>query len=169
MRRNGQAHALISLAIPGSSPVAGPAGAPSGIASYVGRRMRAGRGLQTGEQSWSRRLGLEREQLAFSLALLLCGVLLGLFVGGYAGFMDAATPPADSLHSLSQLATTDAQWVARMRQYSARNYHDQSVPMSDRELSWQRMTGGDAGTSRGCSTRLDAPIFRSVKKAVVTR
>ncbi len=42
-------------------------------------------------QSIGLRYSLDRTQMACSLALLFCGMVLGLFVGGFVGFMENAT------------------------------------------------------------------------------
>jgi len=59
---------------------------------------------------------LDWSHVAYWLALLACSSLFGLTVGGYAGFMEAATPHGGTPGSLAQLATSDGQGVAMMRQ-----------------------------------------------------
>jgi len=99
--------------------------------------------MLTRVQSWSRRHGLEGYQVAYFFALLGCGILFGLFVGGYVGFMDATTPPADSPYGLSQPATSDGQWAAMMRRYrSASHRPPESAAESMQESSWRHLTVG---------------------------
>jgi hypothetical protein len=57
--------------------------------------------MVTRVQSWSRRHGLDGYQAACFFALLGCGILFGLLVGGYAGYIDAATPPSSSHYGLA--------------------------------------------------------------------
>jgi hypothetical protein len=121
-------------------------------------------------QSWGRRHRIEGFQVAYFCTLLACGSLFGLFVGGYVGYVDAVTPPADSHYGLAQPATSDVQWAAMMRQYrSASQCPSESAGRSGQETPWQRLTGG-ATVPRGVYIiPLDTPGLRSVKKAVVTR
>jgi len=125
MNRSEQARMLIGLAIPGSGPVAALRSQDS-----PERRSFALRGILTRAQSWSRRHGLEGYQVAYFLALFACGSLFGLFVGGYVGYVDAATPPADSPYSFGQLATSDVQWNAMMRQYPVLHRPHEAAPES---------------------------------------
>jgi len=62
---------------------------------------------------------LEREQVVCSLVLLACGVLFGLFVGGFVGFMENATPHGGAPCGFAQEATSapTGQWAAMVRQY----------------------------------------------------
>ena len=50
------------------------------------------------------------------LTLLACSSLFGLIVGGYKGYMDAATPAVDGPGILTNWATSDVQWTAMTRQ-----------------------------------------------------
>ncbi len=173
----------IGLAIPGSGPVAGPAIARPAAVSFARRRWFDGRAMQASVQSWSRRHGLPWDQVACSLTLLACGILLGLFAGGYVGFIQAATPAADPPGSYAQLATSDLQWAAMARQDWLSSHPLESVGQGTRETRWQHLIGGAANpgaagdSSRVLSSgapgahffRLDTPGFRSVKKAVVAR
>jgi hypothetical protein len=132
----------------------------------------------------SRGHGLEGHQVAYYLALLACGILFGLFVGGYVGFIETATPAADPPDSFAQLATSDVQWAAKARQDWLASHHvSGSAAESGRQPLWRRLAHGTAtsrapgDSSRELSpfasgahfVRLDTPGFRAVKKAVVTR
>jgi hypothetical protein len=170
MRRNEQARMLIGLAIPGSGPAAGPAVAPPAAVFAAWRRWLDVRVMLTRVQSWSRRHGLEGYQVACSLTLLACGVVFGLMVGGYVGFIEAAPPPADSPCSLGQPATSDVGWTAMMRQHrSALLRPSESAAGSGQETPWQRLAGGAAAIRGDHSICLDTSGFRAAKKAVVTR
>lgn len=142
MRRSEQARMQIGLTIPGSGPAAGSAAAPPATVS-VARRWFDARGVLTRVQNWSRRHGLEGYQVACFLALLGCGILFGLFAGGFVGFMQAATPPADSPYSLAQPATSDGQWAAMMRQYRSASHRSfESAAESVQESTWRHLTVG---------------------------
>jgi len=85
---------------------------------------------------------------AYWLALLMCGSIFGLVVGGYVGYMEAATPAVDAPASLMQLATTDVQWTAMVRQYLAASHPlPDSGPVSCNESRWQRLV---RSTNEGC-------------------
>jgi hypothetical protein len=115
MKRGGHARILLGLTIPGNGPVAGPAaGRPA--PTRLARQWSNGRGMPTSVQSWSRDHGLDWDHAAYWLALLVCCSLFGLFAGGYVGFIEAATPAVDAPGSYAQLATSDVQWVAMVRQ-----------------------------------------------------
>jgi hypothetical protein len=99
--------------------------------------------MLTRAQSWNRRHGLEGYQVAYFFALLVCGILFGLFVGGYVGFIETTTPPADSPNGLSQPATSDGQWAAMMRQYSPASHRPvESAAESVKESSWRHLPVG---------------------------
>ena len=179
MRRSDQARLQIGLTFPGSGPVAGPAVAPPAAVSPA-RRWLDVRGMLTGVQIWNREHGLDRDHVVYWLALLACGVLFGLFVGGYVGFVQAATPPADLPYSYAQLATSDVQWIAKMRQYWSASHPLESAGQRARETHWQRLLksaatdSGSGGTPSpkmlgGHFVRLDTPGFTYVKKAAVAR
>jgi hypothetical protein len=160
----------VGLTIPGSGHVARPAAEPPAALS-IARRLRSdARGMLTRAQSWSRRHGLEGHQVAYFFALFGCGILFGLFVGGYAGFIGTTTPPADSPYSLAQPATSDVQWTAMMRRYRSASHRSfESGAESVQGSSWQHLTVGAAVPRGVYIIPLDTPGFRSVKKAVVTR
>ena len=181
MRRNEQTRLLVGLAIPGRGPVAGPAAMPPGAGSLA-RHCIDARGMLTRVQKWSRRHGLEGSNMACSLGLLVCGILFGLLVGGYVGFIEATTPAVDAPGSFTQLATSDVQWTAMVRRYRAANCSFDSAAENARVSSWQHLirsatshSGPDvpdraSSVARGGHfVRLDTPGFRAVKKAVVTR
>jgi hypothetical protein len=119
-----------------------------------------------------RTCGLDTDHVAYCLTLLACGILFGLFVGGYAGYMDAATPAADSPWSLAQVATSDVQWTAMMRQYGVT--HGFTSPAHDtRESHWQRWAGHAAmhngsGISSGASPSVGRSAD-SVHRAAIIR
>jgi hypothetical protein len=75
------------------------------------------RPTRAGGREWTPSIDWGR--VAYWLALLVCSSLFGLTVGGYAGFMEAATPHGGTQASLAQSATSDGQWVAMMRQSRA--------------------------------------------------
>jgi hypothetical protein len=82
----------------------------------------------------------DRNHVIYCLTLLACGILFGLFVGGIAGFMDAATPAADAPGCFTQMATSDVQWTAKARQYWATSHHlPDSGSVSCNESRWQRL------------------------------
>ena len=159
----------VGLTIPGRGHVAGPAAASLAAVALARRWFDAGARL-TGIASRARQHCPERSQVTYFIALFTCGVLFGLFVGGFVGFMGNATPHAGSPCSLAQLATSDVQWTAMMRQYgSALQRPSESAARSGQETPWQHLTGG-AAVPRGVrSIPLDTQGFRAVKKAVVTR
>jgi len=170
MRRGEQARMFIGLAIPGSGPVAAPRGQGSSE-----RRWFALSWMLTRMQSWSRRHGIEGFQVAYFCTLLGCGVLFGLFVGGYVGFMENATPHADPPYSFAQLAKSDVQWAARARQGWQASHPLESVEVGQRmrETRRQRLfestatDSGSVGTPSpailgGHFVRLHAPSADSV-------
>jgi hypothetical protein len=156
--------------IPGSGHVTGPRAAPRAAPSLARRRRSDARGMLTGVRSWSHRHGLDGYQVACFFTLLGCGILFGLFVGGYTGFIETTTPPADSPHGLAQPATSDVGWTAMMRRYrSASQRPSGSTARSEQETPWQRLAGG-AAVPRGVrNVPLDTTEIQAVKKAVVTR
>jgi hypothetical protein len=106
------------------------------------------RGRPRNGESRSRTHCLEREQVVCSLALLACGVLFGLFVGGFVGFMENATPHGGAPHGLAQLATSDVRWVAMMRQSRvASGGRLQSVEESERVSFQQPPAAGALGAA----------------------
>ena len=161
MRRSEQARMFIGLAIPGSGPVARPAATPPAAASRE-RRWFDAMGRQRRTDSLSRTDSLGDIRVAYFLVLFACGILFGLFVGGYVGYVDGSAPPADSPYGLGQLATSDVQWTAMMRQYSVLHRPHEAAPESVQEPFWQRLTGGAAAAGDDRSIRLDASGSRSV-------
>ena len=79
------------------------------------------RGRSRNGESRSRTHCLEREQVLSSLGLLGCGILFGLFVGGFAGYMENATPHGSAPCSFEQMATLPptGKWAVMLRQYHA--------------------------------------------------
>jgi hypothetical protein len=118
MTRSEQARMPVGLAFPGSGPVSRPAATPPAAFSSARRWFVA---MNKKRRAGNRRLMdcLEGVRTAYFLALFACASLFGLVVGGYAGFMEAATPHGGTQASLAQLATSDGQWVAMMRQSRA--------------------------------------------------
>ena len=143
MKRSEQARMLIGLTIPGTGSVAGPVTAPPAEVPVARPRWLDVRGMVTRVQSWSRRHGLEGSNVACSFGLLVCGILFGLFVGGFVGFIETTTPPADSPYGLSQPATSDGQWAAMMRRYRSASHHRfEPAAESVKESSWRHLTVG---------------------------
>ncbi len=70
-------------------------------------------------QSLRLRQSMDRTQMACSLAMLVCGMMLGLFVGGFVGFMENATPHGAAPGNMAQMAAVDAGWAAMMSQTGA--------------------------------------------------
>ncbi len=110
-------------------------------------------------QRWSRRLGLEGYQVAYFLTLLACGGVFGLFVGGYVGFMENATPHLYPPYSFVQLTASDAGWAAKMRQdwLAAHPLDSAAVWQRTRETHWRRLIesaadDGGPGVLSGAST-----------------
>jgi hypothetical protein len=105
----------------------------------------------------ARTQSLDWNHASYWLALLLCCFLFGLTVGGYVGFMEAATPAVDAPGSFTQLASSDVGWATMARQYLAAS-HRVSDPAagSDREASWRLMTEGTP-IDKG-STTLNAAV-----------
>ncbi len=170
MKRNEQARMLIGLTIPGRGPNPGPAAAPPATASLARRRWFDGREMLTRAQSWSHRHGLEGEQLACSLALLACGILLGLFVGGFVGFMENATPHGGERWRLTQSATSvpTGQWAEMVKRYrAAPGGHLRSLAESETVSGPQPLGAASSKTAEQSVSA--APGFRDVKKAVVAR
>jgi len=115
--------------------------------------------------------------VSYWLALLVCCSLLGLFVGGYVGFMENATPHEDPPHSFTQLAATDVGWAAKMRQdwLAAHPLESAAMGQSVRETRWQRLMESAAIDSglcgrpslmmlRGHFVRLGAPAVGRVPR-----
>jgi hypothetical protein len=74
--------------------------------------------------------------VTYLAALLTCGIVFGLFVGGFVGFMEAATPAVDC-PSLAQLAASDAGWTVLMRQQSEASHRYSGLAADNtRESSW---------------------------------
>jgi hypothetical protein len=90
--------------------VARPAAGPLGL------RWLGARGRPADSLSRSRAGRLDWELVAYHAVLFACGIAIGLFAGGYVGFIQAATPAVDAPGSYAQLATSDVQWVAMVRQ-----------------------------------------------------
>ncbi len=168
MKRSEQARMLIGLVIPGSGPVAA-----SRTRSSPERRSLALRRMPTSVRRWSHRHGLEGYQVGYFLTLLACGILFGLFVGGFVGFMENATPHVYPPYSFAQLAASDAGWTSRLRQdwLASRPPDSAAVGQRLREMHWQRLirsAATDSGpgvlsrastsaTLGGHFVRLDAP------------
>ena len=161
MKRSEQARMLIGLTIPGGGPVARPAATPQ-AAVPLARRWLDAMGRQRRAESRSRTDSLEGIRVAYFLVLFACGILFGLFVGGYVGYVDGSAPPADSPYGLGQLATSDVQWTAMMRQYSVLHRPHEAAPESVQEPFWQHLAGGAAAAGDDRSIRLDASGSRSV-------
>ena len=126
--------------------------------------------MLTRMQSWSRRHGIDGFRVAYFCTLLGCGVLLGLFVGGYKGYMDAATPAVDAPGSFTQLATSDVGWTAMVKQdWAASHRYSDSAVENARGSFWQHFTRS-AATDRGvgCHERDSAsgtPDMHVVRRA----
>jgi hypothetical protein len=96
--------------------------------------------------------------VAYFLALFASCSLIGLIVGGYVGYMDATTPPADSPYTVAELATSDVQWTAMVRQYWAASHrYSDSEAENTQESSWQHLIGsaatdGGSGISSSASS-----------------
>ncbi len=178
MKRSEQVRMFIGLAIPGSGPASGPMAAPPAAVSVARRRWFNGRGTLTGVRSWSRERGLDRDLVAYWFSLLVCCSLFGLFVGGYVGFVEAATPAVDAPGSFTQLAATDGGWAAKMRQdwLAAHPLESTAVGQRMRETHWQRPIKGaaiDSGPGGRPATmvlgghfvRLSAPAASSVPRS----
>jgi hypothetical protein len=83
----------------------------------------------------SRALSLDRSRLTYLAALLTCGMVFGVFVGGFVGFMENATPHGDSPATLAQLATSDVQWVAMTRQTASAPARHQQPLAEDKPVT----------------------------------
>jgi len=93
----------------------------------------------------SRQYGLAESKAAYFLVLLACGIGLGLFGGGFVGFMESATPRADLPYSFAQLATSDVQGAVKMRQHwSVSHRPHEYAARSMHESSWQHRFSGAA-------------------------
>jgi len=173
---------LIGLTIPGSGPVAGPAAAPPLTVPFV-REAQAQAQAQA-ERNLSHRLGLERYQVAYFLALFVCGIGFGFFVGGFVGFMEAATPHGEQPYSFAQLAASDVGWAATMRQYRSASHHSlEPAAHGEQKSCWWRIArGASILDSAGDSTRVlrlidlvrgpetdDGRPAAAMRKAVVAR
>jgi len=108
--------------------------------------------------------------VSYWFGLLVCGSVFGLFLGGYVGFMENATPHADPPYSFAQLAATDVGWAAKMRQDWLASHPLESAAVGQRlrETHWQRLlksaaidsgSGGRPSPTMcgGHFVRLDAP------------
>jgi hypothetical protein len=137
-RREQTARMPFSLTVPEDNLVAGPAAALRALGSPVLRWFDATE-RQRRAESRSRTDCLDGIRVAYFFTLFACASLFGLFVGGYVGYMDAATPPADSPYSVAVLATSDVQWNAMMRQYSALHRPLDSAAERVQEPFWQRL------------------------------
>jgi hypothetical protein len=126
--------------------------------------------MLTGVRSWSHRHGLDGYQVACFFTLLGCGFLFGLFVGGYVGFIETATPPADSHFSSVQPSTSDIGWTAMMRRYrSASQCPSESPSKNEQVAPWQHLTGGAVAAPGVCLVGPDTLGPAEVKKVVVVR
>jgi hypothetical protein len=103
---------------------------------------------------------MEGYQVAYFFALLGCGILFGLFVGGYVGFIQAATPAADLPDSYARLATSDPQWAAMARQDWLASHHvAASAVEAGQQPFWRRLAqGAVASGSAGDSNRVLWPV-----------
>ena len=93
---------------------------------------------------------LEREHVVCSLVLLACGVLFGLFVGGFVGFMENAMPHGGAPCGFAQEATSapTGQWAAMVRQYRAASGRQlQSVAESEGAPLQQPPAAGASGAA----------------------
>jgi hypothetical protein len=112
-------------------------------------------------ESRKRTRSLDWSQVAFWLALFTCSSLFGLFVGGYVGYMENATPHGGTPASLAQLATSDGQWVAMMRQSRAASHRpSDSAAQSARESRLQRLIERAAADS-GSDVLIGTPSLES--------
>ena len=122
----------------GWSTIAPPAAVP------LARRWFEAMGRQRRTEGLSQSNGLDGIRVAYHFTLFACCALLGLFVGGYVGFMDATTPAVDSPYSAAALATSDVQWNAMARQCSASHCPHGAATDSVQEPFLQRLAGGSA-------------------------
>jgi len=106
------------------------------------------RELPAKSEGQERAHSLDWSHVAYWLALFACSSLFGLFVGGYVGFMENATPHGGEPWSLTQLATSDVQWTAMVRQYWAA-LHQPSEPgsKSGAESRWLHLVRGTTASN----------------------
>jgi hypothetical protein len=93
-------------------------------------------------------VGLDWSHVNCCLALLACGILFGLFVGGFVGFTENAAPHGGEPWSLTQLATSDVRWTAMARRYRAAS-HQPSEPgsKSGAESRWLHLVRGTTASN----------------------
>jgi hypothetical protein len=86
---------------------------------------------------------LDWSLVTYWLALLVCGAVSGLVIGGYVGYMEAATPAVDAPGGLTHLATSDVQWVTMVRQHWAASHRPSDLAAENaQEPSWLRLARG---------------------------
>jgi len=106
------------------------------------------RGGPRNGESRSRTHCLEREQVVCSLALLACGILFGLSVGGFVGFMENATPHAGSTCGVAHLTTSGIGWMAMVRQSRAIVVGDPiSLAANEQASPWQQRAAGSSAAA----------------------
>lgn len=114
--------------------------------------------------------GLDWFHVNYCFALLACGILFGLFVGGYVGYMENATPHGGEPWSLTQPASSPAstQWADMIKHYrAASGEHVRSLTESETVSDPQAL--GAAASKTAEQSVSAAPGFGDVKKAVVVR
>lgn len=95
----------------------------------------------------SRALSLDRTRLTYLAALLTCGMVFGVFVGGFVGFMENATPHGDSPATFARLATSDVQRAAMTRQTAMASARLQQPLAEDEPVTLQSsQTAGTPAT-----------------------
>ncbi|MBN2564855.1 MAG: hypothetical protein JXB46_04010 [Candidatus Eisenbacteria bacterium] len=154
MKRSEHGRMTVGLAFPGNGPVVRPAVARPVPNRLAQRRWFDAEGVLSEARRWSRERGLDRDLVAYWFSLLVCCSLFGLFVGGYVGFVEAATPAVDAPGSFAQLATSDVQWVAMVRQSGSMPGVRQEpaterrgMPGTQRRAKWLSRLGGQLATA----------------------
>jgi hypothetical protein len=108
--------------------------------------------------------------VAYFLTLFACAGLFGLFVGGFVGFMENATPHGGERWGVTQSASSPAstQWADMIKHYrAASGEHVRSLTEGE-TVSGPQALGAAASMTAEQSVSA-APGFGDVKKAVVAR
>lgn len=147
--------------------IATPADRDSELTTWV---WHAATGLPAKSEDRVRTRRLKWDHVAYCLILLVCGILFGLFVGGFVGFMENATPHGGALVSFEQSATSSptGKWADMIKHYrAAPGGHLRSLAESETVSDPQPL--GAAASKTAEQSVSAAPGFGAAKKAVVVR
>jgi hypothetical protein len=119
------------------------------------------RELSAKSECAGRTRALDWWHVAYWLVLFVCRSMVGIVVGGYVGFIQAATPAVDLPGSYARMAAADVGWTAKARQAWLASHPLDSARVGQhmRETRWQRLVESaaaesGAGLSDGAAPRM---------------